>query len=199
MCGERTSLNYVTSVAPETPTQNAEREISFSGNLYDIVVDRSRKEDSLMTEWKNPLGQKQNSKSLKTKYEPYVKYYNKDLKEWETKKGNLEEKEKTEKGKLLSKGGIYALKSEDVPKTKDESIESNLTKLREEVEATMTEVVKKMLVKKSQSFQRGNGGRRGRVRIFKVCWKKGFLGRVEKMGEILGRLLLFFASSFLNS
>ena len=199
MSSARRSLDYVTSVAPETPTQNAEWEKSFSGNLYDIVVDRSGKEDSSMTEWKNLLGQKQNSKSLKTKYETYVKSYNKDFKEWETKKANLEEKEKPETGKLLSKGVIYALKSEDVPKTKDESIESNLTKLREEVEATMTEVVKKMMVRKSQSLQRGNGGRRGRLRIFKVCWKKGFLGRVEKMGEILGRLLLFFASSFLNS
>ena len=52
--------------------------------------------------------------SLKTKYETYVKSYNKDLKEWETKKANLEEKEKTETGKLLSKGGINAPKSEEL-------------------------------------------------------------------------------------
>ena len=161
MSGAIRSLNYVTSVAPETPTRNTERDLSFSGNLYDIVVDRSGIEDSSVTEW-------------------------------ETKKANLEEKEKTETGKLISKGGINALKSEDVPKTKDEPNESILEKLREEVEATMTEVVKKMMVRKSQSLRRGNGGRRGRLRIFKVCWKKGFLWRVESLGQILDRLLLFF-------
>ena len=172
MSGAIRSLNYVTSVAPETPTRNTERDLSFSGNLYDIVVDRSGKEDSSVTEWENLLRQKQNSKSLKAKYEPYVKYYNKDANERESTKANLEGKKKTETGKFLSKGRINALKSEDVPKTKDEPNESILERLREEVEATMTEVVKKMMVRKSQSLRRGNGGRRGRLRIFKVCWKK---------------------------
>ena len=183
------SAHDLTSSEPTLTKPKTRRTSKISSGLYDIVINRrdgdSDVRNSKMDKSDHASRDGQTSKSFKTKVVPIDKSDGEDTKAEDIKKPIFPNKEKFtdkkdfgKKGDLSEKlsqpGQTVEMKYKENLISRRKQMGANLERLRSEVEATMSKVVRTMLVEKRgrkeekrRNWAKGKG-RRGRLRLFKV-------------------------------
>ena len=189
----RSSAYYLPSGESMLATRPKTR--TTSSELYDIVVDSAGRDGNSVrnskVEESDISRDEQTLKSFRTKFVPIDKSNKGKTKEEDVKKPHFRNKEKAAGRKDFGKQEDLSdkvsqtgqkvemkYKKDDLGSGRDQEhrfkqIAANLESLRGEVEATMSKVVKTMMVEKGRK-ERGRRkwmkeeGRRGRLRVFKV-------------------------------